>query len=268
MQQGIIGMTTEGDINDLEDFTTEDEDGHTQAVRVLDELQSIGFDTVGYRGKAYSETTKTIEEPFLDSTGTITTEEKTQVIPRATEFVLVPTGDRDEAIVVVGSSSGVWLLDVLAEERDVTLERCEIDLAGFHQDHEGASEWLGGASELQGQANSVTAFGGDVFEATGVGEDLQDAAVRGSVNQLGVEYSYQGQILKARMSASGFAQVYGEEPGTETFLKWLGDELLYYLTPAEPQKQAEEGDEEEASEDDAQAGEDQTELETVNEVDG
>lgn len=220
MRAGVLGVV-DGDFRKVDSFTdTVDEDGH-ELTRALDiqRVFSLPDGEMAFAGRAAREYVRERAAPEIGF-GEVTVTEEVATGTRHTEFVGIP-GE----FVVVGSGRGTFAFDLVGLDTGASVERATIDLDALYDRRGDALTWKAGF------------FGGD-DGVTGVlhGSDLRgnhdlDAMLDGArLNQLGLEYTYDGDDLKMTASRSGYVEVYQPSSfDSVAYLEYLRSEVVPHL---------------------------------------
>ncbi|AWB28342.1 hypothetical protein HARCEL1_11805 [Halococcoides cellulosivorans] len=161
-------------------------------------------------------------EQVMIQNGEISIYEEPQKVPSYTEFLTVP-GE----VVVVDSGAGSFAYSMIGSQTNTNIERAEINLSGFAADHEDDSDpWKVGFYGHLGNAENGVVHGTDLLSD----DELSGVLHESNLNQLGVEYPYDGQMLKANMAESGYFEIY--QPSnyeSKDYLQFILDEVIHYL---------------------------------------
>lgn len=153
--------------------------------------------------------------------GSIEVYEAQEKITKVTEFLSVP-GE----FVIVANGGGTFAFDLIGRQTDTLIERSELDLVEFDEDHSDANIWMRGFYGVSGNANNGIVYGNNLKKDS----DFADIFASTNMNQVGLEYIYQDTPLKVRMSESGYVEVY--QPSSfevEEYLQFVLDEILEYV---------------------------------------
>jgi|AntRauTorcE11898_2_1112593.scaffolds.fasta_scaffold29729_1 hypothetical protein len=167
-------------------------------------------------GIAAREELATVEAAAIEFDA-ISFDSESDIVTRHTDFAVIP-GE----LVVVESSDGLFLYDVLERAIGVSAERVSVPLDGVQSAFPNASIW------------KVGFYGRDEGAENGVlhGQDLQDDPAfaeyvsSGSLNQLGMHVTIDDETYNLYLSESGYFEIY--EPrdlDTKEFLKFVRTHL-------------------------------------------
>lgn len=167
-------------------------------------------------GVAAREEVATVEAAAIEFDA-ISFDSASDVVTRHTEFAVIP-GE----LVVVESSDGLFLYDVLERAIGVSPERVNVSLDGVQSAFPNASLW------------KVGFYGRDEGAENGVlhGQDLQDDpafaeyVASGALNQLGMRLTIDDEEYNLYIAESGYFELY--EPrdlDTKEFLKFVRTHL-------------------------------------------
>lgn len=162
------------------------------------------------------------EEEIQINNEEISIYEQPQKTASYSEFLAVP-GE----VVIVNSGAGSFAFSMIGSETNTSIERAEIDLSVFAADHEDDFDpWKVGFYGHVGNAENGVVHGTDLLHD----DKLSDVLYESNLNQLGVEYPYDDQMLKVNMAESGYFEVYqpsNYESGD--YLQFILDEMTHYL---------------------------------------
>ncbi|WP_159077135.1 hypothetical protein [Halococcoides cellulosivorans] len=222
MKAGVIG-TVDGNFDALESFETTVKQGDFELKRCIDVRRGFTLPSgiEAYYGHAAMEQVKDREQVMIQN-GEISIYEEPQKVPSYTEFLTVP-GE----VVVVDSGAGSFAYSMIGSQTNTNIERAEINLSGFAADHEDDSDpWKVGFYGHLGNAENGVVHGTDLLSD----DELSGVLHESNLNQLGVEYPYDGQMLKANMAESGYFEIY--QPSnyeSKDYLQFILDEVIHYL---------------------------------------
>jgi hypothetical protein len=222
MKAGVIG-TVEGDFGELNSFETTVEQGDFELKQCIDVRRGFTLPSgVGaYYGQAAMEQIVDEEQVQIEG-GEISIYEKPQKTASYTEFLTVP-GE----VTVVNSGAGSFAFSMIGSETKTNIERAEINLSGFAADHEDDSDpWKVGFYGHMGNAENGVVHGTALLHD----DELSGVLHESNLNQLGVEYPYEGQMLKVNMAESGYFEVY--QPSnyeSKDYLQFILDEMMQYI---------------------------------------
>ncbi len=226
MQGGVLAEV-EDDFEDPESFhKTHQQDG-TQFTRSFQIKQTEYLESGEpvYKGEAAMEVVEEAETVKIsENTGDISVTTSPERSGKYTQFLVIP-GE----LMVVGSGSGEFAFNLLPESvPGVAANRTRLDLNEFAEDYYTASDvdpWQVGFFDNPGEAEKGVVYGQDVFDDSEIGDLLE----RSEVNQLGLEYEYDGKKHKITTSRSGYVEVY--QPSNlsfEEYAQYLVDEVSKY----------------------------------------
>jgi|GEM_PF-6350261 len=189
----------------------------TTTLRVDEELTLDGG-VSAFVGRVGQERVERIEATNITEDGQITTNKTPEKIIRTTQFVLVP-----DEFVIVENSAGEFLFPLLNEETPHAAFPAEISVDGFTEDHPDAEYWKVGFKDRGDGAENGVLHGDAVFDDS----DFGNTVVNSAKNQLGVQFDYDGQLLKLFLTESGYINHYGSDE-SEEFAELILNELLQY----------------------------------------
>lgn len=221
MRAGVIGVV-DGDFEYVDSFSeTVEEDGH-ESTRCLDirSIFSLPSGATAFAGRAAREVERAREVAEIDRDG-IQVSERTGTTTEHTSFVGVP-GE----IVAVKSGAGTFAFDLIEQETNTGIERATIDLDGFYDATDGGRPWRAGVGGAADGGVSGVVHGYDLREEY----DLEGMRQRSSLNQLGLEYRYDGLDLKMTATRSGYVEVYQPSEFDETaYLEYLVEQVVPHV---------------------------------------
>lgn len=221
MKAGVIG-TINGSIDEITDFTDYREYGD-EKLRQQYEFESPRNTKTGitfYPGRAAIERIE--EKDYIDfkEGGIIATqrEEKTQYY---TEFVLV-----QDNFVIVESSAGEFLFDLLATQTGTEVERANIDLYDLleHSANFEPDPWQVGFYGNDGKAEKGVLYGSNILEDSDVGKTLKNT----KKNQIGLEILNEEDVnIKFTATESGYLEIYlPDNYDTSEFIDFISNFIL------------------------------------------
>ncbi|KZX47082.1 hypothetical protein AV929_01770 [Haloarcula sp. K1] len=94
--------------------------------------------------------------------------------------------------------------------------------ADFQED---AEFWMGGFYDHNGMTSNGVAYGDDVFSDTELGDSLWDS----SKNQLGMDFEYNTEQIRLRITEGGYVEAHGSDDfETLSLVRLVNDLLLNY----------------------------------------
>lgn len=222
MQAGVIGVV-DGSFDVVDSFSETVVEGDQELERCLDvkRVFSLPSGQPAFAGHAAHEYRQERESARITG-GEVSVVAEPQTGIRHTNFVGVP-GE----FVVVGSSTGTFAFDLIARDTNTTIERGEVDLDTFFERRDDAAPWKAGFFGDDGDGVSGVLHGSDLRES----HDLDDLLDGSSLNQLGLEYSYDNDEVKMTASRSGYVELYQpRELGPKNYLGYLQREILPHLS--------------------------------------
>ena len=221
MNAGVIGLV-QGDFRVVDSFSDAVVENGRELDRILDveRVFSLPSGDAAFEGRAAVERPAARETTELDF-GEIRVEETDATETLVTEFVGVP-GE----FVVVGSGAVAFAFDLVGLDTDTAVERASLDLDGFLAARDDASTWKAGFRGGDGRAESGLLHGDDLL----ADDDLSSFVRTARLNQLGLEYDYDGRGLKMTAAASGYVEVYRPTDfDSAAFLEYLRAEVVPHL---------------------------------------
>lgn len=223
MQSGKLALLN-SEVENLEDevfeYTLPEKspfDSVISSVRV-DEVLSLNRGVKCIVGRAAQEDVERTESEEIESDGQISENKTAQKITRTTQFLLVP-----DVFLLVGSSSGEFLFPLLNEETNHSAYPAEISVDGFASDHDSAEYWKVGFTGRGDGAENGVVHGDTVFSDSEIGDVVGSA----DKNQLGVNFEYNGELLKLFVTESGYIDLYGTQESAE-FAEFMMDVIMPY----------------------------------------
>lgn len=230
MKSGLVGRVR-GDFDaiDTSEFPQVRKEGGNElrsTINVEEETENVsGLPII--TGSAAEQVRSKVDRPSIDENGRII-EGKTQseIDTISTDFAAVP-GE----FVVVESSSHEFAFDLIGRNVEALIEPIEFDLDALAKDYRDEAEfWMGGFYDLGGSASNGVAYGDDVFSDPEIGEAVWDS----QKNQLGMDFEYNSDQLRIRITESGYVQVFQpSEYGNLSFIRLIHDLLLPYEADVE-----------------------------------
>lgn len=169
-------------------------------------------------GRAAFEDLADEENVVISDDGTISTRNQSKKVTKYTEFIFVP-----DEFVVVSNNSGRFLFDILRSHTTNDVQTVYLDLDEFYQLHEDGMTWKAGFDARDGRAENGVVHGNNVLADSDIGGVIASS----SKNQLGMDYSYQGNSVKVFLARSGYIEVY--QPSNydiSDFAQFVSDEVL------------------------------------------
>jgi len=138
-----------------------------------------------------------------------------------TEWLLVP-GE----FLVIESGEGRFLYDILSSELGWSVNRAQLNLTSMAADYEETHLWQLGFYGNTGTAEKGVVYGDHVVDDS----DIGDALGRSQVNQLGIQYEFQQNIIKASLTESGYIEVYQPSSfDSADFAAYIRNEVVDYV---------------------------------------
>jgi hypothetical protein len=137
-----------------------------------------------------------------------------------TEFVAVP-----DEFIVVDSSSGTFLFDLIGRHTGAYIERASLDLNDFIDSLDNKQTWQVGIYDHFGKAEKGTLYGNNLLNDEDFGEILGIA----DKNQLGITYTQGDTKYKLTMTESGYVDVYDPDFDSEEFAEFVLEHLYNSL---------------------------------------
>lgn len=96
----------------------------------------------------------------------------------------------------------------------------------MRSDYEDTALWQAGFYDRLGTAQKGVVYGEDVLDDEDIGDPLRDA----QINQLGLEYEYDGDQMKITLTESGYIEVYQpSEFDSGEFATYLQNQIRQYV---------------------------------------
>jgi hypothetical protein len=221
MKAGVIG-TVDGDFEELNSFSETFIQGETELERCIEVRQTQVTDGGVPVQTGRVATQKLDEQETVEiNDGQISVYEQPDVTTLYTEFLTVP-GE----FVAVSNSSGVFAFDTIGRRTNTNIERAELDLDSYAEAHAEATPWKVGFYGHLGEADNGVIHGASVLEDSDFGDVLQDA----QKNQLGLEFTRDGEVMKVTMAESGYVEVY--QPSnydSAEYAEFVAEEILQHI---------------------------------------
>jgi len=201
MKGGIIGLI-DGEMGQIDNFRKsriEGEQTLTSGVDIFRNFELEGGET-GYYGCAATEKLQETEDVYI-SDSRISTGGDVQPVGKYTEFIAVPNH-----FILIESGKGSFAFGLLGREHDVLIDRAKINLSSFYNNLEADTIdlWKLGFQGHGGQAENGVVYGQNVVDDSDIGGLLQKT----DKNQIGLEYSKEGDYVKMTATRSGYVEVY------------------------------------------------------------
>jgi hypothetical protein len=221
MKAGVLGLVdgTFAAVDSFDDTYTED-DHELQRSLEITRVFSLPSGEMAFAGRGAVETLTEQTTASIER-GEIHVTEGARTVTRCAEFVGVP-GE----FVVVESGDGEFVFDLVAAETGTDIARATLDLDAFFADRDGATPWKAGFAATGGDGVNGVFHGTDLRTNHDVDRLLEDA----SLNQLGLDYEYDGDEVKMTASRSGYVEVYRPSAfDSARYLEYLRDEVQPYV---------------------------------------
>lgn len=224
MKAGVIGLLS-SDLERLRSFSsTWTENGVELETRL--EVTGVKQTPDGLeitQGRAAAE--QLSEERSVQIDDEISVVETEQVETQYTEFALV-----DGEFLVVQSSRGAFLFDLLEREYGVGVTRAHIDLDSFLTRFDNATPWKVGFYGHGDDAENGVIHGESVLSDGEFGRALRSSRK----NQLGLKLPRNGSTLKLTATESGYVEIYQPSNYTENqFCDFLRSDIIPVTSPPE-----------------------------------
>jgi hypothetical protein len=222
MQSGTLGVPIgEAEIIGSEIYTVEKE-GSTlkRSIKASNPITTPS----GHRmveGTVSMEEKVEFRESEIDENGDVQSESYFARTATTARFYQVPNH-----FLFLESGAPTSMFDILGQSADCAYEPAEIDIDGYILDQEEASLWMLGFYETGTRAENGTLYGNDLADDPLASDIFQTS----SCNQVGIEHFYSDDSIKARVSESGFIEVYSPEyEGNAEFVDYLVDVLVPHI---------------------------------------
>lgn len=226
MKAGIIA-TVDGQTDAIESFEEEvqipDHEVYSsikQCVQIRETLE-LADNRVAQLGRAAVDEISTNEKAEIEN-GEIRVSEKPEMVTKYTEFLLVPG-----SFIAASSGSGRFVFDLISSHTGSEISPVEFDLNGFIGDRESADPWKVGFENRTGNAENGVVHGEELLTDGELGNALTDS----KKNQIGLEYSSDGHLLKVFVAKSGYVEVY--QPSnydSREFIDFIESDLLHHIS--------------------------------------
>lgn len=173
-------------------------------------------------GTAAEQIQSEVEKESIDEGGRVVrSEPRLEVDTLSTQFAAVP-GE----FVVIESSKQKFAFDLIGQAVEASIQPMTINLDELAADfHEDADFWMSGFYQHSGEAEKGIAYGDNVFDDNELGNPVWNS----KKNQLGMDFEFNTDSLRMRITESGYVQVYGsDEFETLSLLRLINDMLLNY----------------------------------------
>ncbi|MFD1586245.1 hypothetical protein ACFR9U_04575 [Halorientalis brevis] len=223
MKSGVIGII-DGDFSSLESeqySTTHDEQ---ELKRCIDVENSIDLSdgTRAISGRAAIEKVINKESGLIQGGKIGTTKEK-EIIVEQTEFLAFPPH-----VVLIKSGSGSFTFDLIGRQTGTLIDRGNLNLRSFYEDHKDANVWQAGFYGTDNKASNGVVYGEGVMGDS----EFERVLEVSDLNQLGVEYPYEDEhVAKIALTESGYLNLH--QPSdfeVEDFAEFFREEVLNYVT--------------------------------------
>lgn len=222
MKRGVIGRI-EGRLGKIDSFSRTRREENIELTDIV-EVERVkrtpsGLDIT--HGKAAQQDVTETESVTLSTNG-ISVSQESGITTTHTEFLTV--GDE---FVVVGSSDGTFLFDLLEERFGAEVSRAEVDLDSFWVTLKNPTPWKVGFYGHTGPVENGVVHGEHVLDDGVFGNTLADL----KKNQLGIRVDIENQEFKFFITASGYLELY-QPPEIESadFAGFVADNVLPHTT--------------------------------------
>ena len=225
MKSGVIAEAygTEN-INDFyETVTPESErfDELEQCVEVTENIQ-LSDGREAQLGRAAIQDLNDIEDIRIDE-GIIRKYESSEKVTLYTDFLYVP-----DSFIAVSSGSGTFAFNLIDSKMSISIDMIKFDLDNYVEQHPDADPWKIGFYDRIGNAENGVVHGEQLLKDSNVGDVLGTS----KKNQVGLEYNFEGYLVKTFVVQSGYIDVY-QPSNFETFefVNLIETELLPHAVP-------------------------------------
>jgi hypothetical protein len=225
MKSGVIAEAHgTGNVNDFyETVTPESErfDELEQCVEVTENIQ-LSDGREAQLGRAAIQDLNDIEDIHIDE-GTIRRYEAPEKVTLYTDFLYVP-----DSFITVSSGSGIFAFNLIDSKFSISIDMVEFDLDDYVEQHPDADPWKIGFYDRIGNAENGVVHGEQLLKDSNVGDVLGTS----KKNQVGLEYNFEGHLVKTFVVQSGYVDVY--QPSnfeTSEFVNFVETELLPHAIP-------------------------------------
>lgn len=225
MKAGVIAAVDE-ELNKIESFEEniplpdhELYDSIKKCVQIRETIE-LADNRIAQIGRAAVDEISTNEKAKIEQ-GEIRVSEKPEKITKYTEFLLV-----EGTFVAVSSGSGRFVFDLISKHTGSEITPVEFDIKGFIEDKESADPWKVGFENRTGNAENGVVHGEELLRDRDMGSVLNNA----TKNQIGLEYSSNGYLLKVFVVKSGYVEVY--QPSnydSREFINFIESDLLQHI---------------------------------------
>lgn len=222
MKAGILGLlnSAETPIDKLVGTANRDGVDYQYCIKPDETFHPDGLSKPVQTGEAALEMPEQVEQKLIEDDDIIE-ETRTKTRTKHTNWILVP-----DKIAVVENGEGQFFFDLLSAEFNYEANRAKLDLTSMGSDYEETDLWQAGFYDRLGTAQKGVIYGEDVLGDEDIGDSLRDA----QINQLGLEYEYDGERLKVTLTESGYIEIYQpSEFDSGVFATYLQDEIMRYV---------------------------------------
>jgi hypothetical protein len=222
MKAGVVGLIN-GTVDELDSFTTTyTQDGRELKQRVEIKRKESPETNLSYiYGEAAREELDTVSNVSIKE-DSIETQEKKNIDTEKTEFLILPND-----FIVIGSSSGTFVFDLIGHYTNTLIQRAEIDLEAFEAEREIDEIWQAGFYNNAGHAEKGTIYGDGVLDDSDIGNVIIDS----KTNQLGLVYAYNDDNIKITATRSGYVEIYDpSDYETGQYLQFIDEEISPYTS--------------------------------------
>lgn len=222
MKAGIVGLlnSVEAPIDKVIGTANRDGIDYQYCIKPDDTFRPDGLGKPVQTGEAALEIPEQVDQKLIENDDIIEeTRTKTRTIH--THWLLIP-----DEIAVIENSDGQFFYDLLGAEFNCDANRAKLDLTSMRSDYEDTALWQAGFYDRLGTAQKGVVYGEDVLDDEDIGDPLRDA----QINQLGLEYEYDGNQMKITLTESGYIEVYQPtEFDSGEFATYLQNQIRQYV---------------------------------------
>lgn len=222
MKAGSVGIIESG-TNRLDSFVeTIEVEGHnintlTQCIEITEDIPLSDGRRAQF-GRAAIEDISEEESSEISEDGKVRTYKSNNKVVKTTELLFVPG-----SFAAVGSSSGKFAFPLISEYTNNDVSGAEIDIESLIEEYPEANPWKVGFSEHIGNAKNGTIHGEQLLTES----ELSDILMSSPKNQIGLEHTVNGTLIKDFITESGYVEVYQPtDISTKEFVEFIEEELL------------------------------------------
>jgi len=222
MKAGIVGLLDAPNetIDTIHNSTIQEGIEYRYAIEPSETFDDTDLPQTVQSGQAAMEVPEEVEQIEIHD-GEITSNTNVQTETKYTQWILIP-GE----LIIVEDSGGQFMYDLLSVELNWEAHRAELDLTKMASDYEETQLWKMGFYDHFGTAQKGVVYGDNVIEDQDIGHALGES----QINQLGLQYEYEGNMTKLTLAESGYVELYQPSEFTSgDFAEYLVEEVDDYI---------------------------------------